>query len=91
MILSWDGDPFTVHFDFIVVAIHPTLSRTTIRVVTAGAAVFLYEAIVEIPVPFIVADPEISFLSGSTRKRNAEKAPPRATLTTCMSIAARTG
>jgi hypothetical protein len=56
-----NSDPFTIHLDFIMVTIHATLSRTTIRVVTARAAVF-YEAIVEVAVPFFVADPKVSFL-----------------------------
>ncbi len=57
-----DSDPLTIHFDFIVVANHATLCRTTIRVIAARATVFLQEAIVEIAVPFIVADPKVSFL-----------------------------
>jgi hypothetical protein len=59
-----DSHPLTVHFDFVVVADHATFGRTTIRVIAAGAAVFLSEIFVEITMPFIVANPLISFLGG---------------------------
>jgi hypothetical protein len=59
-----DCDPLPVHFDFVVVANHATLSRAAIGVIAAGASVSLKQLVVKTMMQFIMADPEISFLGG---------------------------
>ena len=59
-----DCDPLPVHFDFVVVAKHATLSRAAIGVIAAGASVSLKQLVVKTMMQFIMADPEISFLGG---------------------------
>jgi hypothetical protein len=59
--------PFAIHFDFVVVANHSALGWTTIHQVAARAlAVISLELRVEVPMPFVVAFPEISFLRWCT-------------------------
>src|SRR5262249_11580512 len=55
--------PCTVHFNFVVVANHTTLGRPTIHQTAARAlAVISFEFRVETLMPFIMANPVISFL-----------------------------
>src|SRR5256886_17004267 len=55
--------PCTVHFNFVVVADHATLGRPTIHQIAARAlAIVSFELRVEPLMPFIVADPVVSFL-----------------------------
>jgi hypothetical protein len=55
--------PYTVHFNFVVVANHATLSRPTIHQIAARAlAVISFEFRVEALMPFIVAHSVVAFL-----------------------------
>ena len=55
--------PFAIHFDFVVVAHHATLGRTTIHKVAARTfAVISFKLRVEALMPIIVACAIISFL-----------------------------
>jgi hypothetical protein len=57
--------PYTVHFNFVVVANHATLGRPTIHYIAARApAVISSELRVEALMPFIVACSVVSFLRG---------------------------
>jgi hypothetical protein len=76
-----DWHPSPIHSDFVVVANHTTLSRTTIVVIAARTSVFLKQLIVKTTMQLIMADPKISFLGGcglqgkhreSARKEGAE-------------------
>jgi hypothetical protein len=50
--------PLAVHLDFVMVADHPTLGRAAIRQAAARTlAVISSELRIEVPMPFIVADP----------------------------------
>jgi hypothetical protein len=67
---SYGTHPFAIHFDFIVVANHSALGWTTIHQVAARAlAVISLERRVEVPMPFVVACPEISFLRWCTYQK----------------------
>jgi hypothetical protein len=58
-----NGRPYTVHFNFVVVANHATLGRPTIHQIAARTlAVVSFEFRVEALMPFIVAHPIVSFL-----------------------------
>jgi hypothetical protein len=57
-----DWHPSPVHFDFVVVANHTTLSWTTVGVIAARASVFLKQLIVKTTMKLLMADPKISFL-----------------------------
>jgi hypothetical protein len=72
-----DSHPLTVDLDFVVVADHPTFRRTTIRVMAAGAAVFLSEVFVEIVMPFFVADSVIAFLGGCAYQEKRRESAPK--------------
>jgi hypothetical protein len=55
--------PYTVHFNFVVVANHTTLGRPTIHQIAARAlAIVSFEFRVEALMPFIVAHSVVSFL-----------------------------
>jgi hypothetical protein len=55
--------PFAVDFDFVVVANHATLGRTTIHQVAARTlAIVSFELRVEVLMPFIVTCPIVSIL-----------------------------
>jgi hypothetical protein len=78
--------PCTVYFNFVVVANHATLSRPTIHQTAARAsAVISFEFRVEVPMPFIVAYPVVSFLrrraytkkQGDRTAKKGDAMPPR--------------
>jgi hypothetical protein len=63
--------PYTVHFNFVVVANHATLSRPTIHQVAARtSAIISFEFRVEALMPFIVAHPVVSFLRRRAYTKN---------------------
>jgi hypothetical protein len=79
-----DRCPFAVYLDFVVIADHAALSRTTVHEVTARAfAVISVQLRVEALMPFIVACPVISFLRrcAYAKKRGERTADKRYELT----------
>jgi hypothetical protein len=62
-LVSGNRHPFTVHPDFIMVANSATLGRAAIRLAAARTlAIISCEPRVEVPMPFMVADPVMPFL-----------------------------
>src|SRR5260370_6737476 len=56
--------PYTVHFNFVVVANDATLGRSTIHQIAARAlAIVSFECRVEALMPFIMAHPAVPFLA----------------------------
>ena len=64
--------PYTVHFNFVVVANDATLGRSTIHQIAARAlAIVSFELRVEVLMPFIVTYPIVSVLRCRACKRRA--------------------
>jgi hypothetical protein len=60
--------PYTVHFNFVVVTHHATLSRPTIQQIAARAlAIISFERRVEAPMPLIVPHSVVSLLRRRAR------------------------
>src|SRR4029434_3665184 len=81
--------PYTVHFNFVVVANHTTLGRPTIHQIAARAlAIVSFEFRVEALMPFIVAHPVVSFLRrrAYTQKQRDRAAEQREELAAVHSI-----
>ena len=75
-LIVWNRRPYTIHFNLIVVANHAALCRPTIHQIAAGASTIVsLEFRVEVPVPFAVAHPVVSFLG---RRAYAEEHGDRA-------------
>src|SRR5215475_2004940 len=74
-LVIWNRRPLAVYFDFVMVADHTALSRSTVHEVTAGAfAVISVQLRVEALMPFIVACPGISLLRRAAHtKRHGER------------------
>jgi len=75
--------PYTVHFNFVVVANDATLGRSTIHQIAARAlAIVSFECRVEALMPFIMAHPVVPFLRCCAYRKNhghrAAKADVRA-------------
>src|SRR5262245_5874266 len=74
--VSGNRHPLAVNFDFIMVTNHAALGRAAIPHAAAGAlAVISFELRVEVPMPFIVADPVMPFLRArACTKESPERA-----------------
>jgi hypothetical protein len=63
--------PYTVHFNFVVIANDATLSRPTIHQIAARAlAIISFECRVEALMPFIMAHPVVPFLRCCAYRKN---------------------
>ncbi len=71
--------PYTVHFNFVVVANDATLGRSTIHQIAARAlAIVSFECRVEALMPFIMAHSVVPFLRCcACRKNNGHRAAKR--------------
>jgi hypothetical protein len=69
--------PYTVHFNFVVVANDATLGRSTIHQIAARAlAIVSFECRVEALMPFIMAHPLVPFLRCCACRKTTDTALP---------------